>query len=121
MWSCKLDVLQDHNLHPGVKSDEIWYYHTGGPLELLTLDHTNGLECRLLGVDAGEQPQLTVYRNTWMAARVHGPHDFCLMSCSVAPGFDFADFELATADTLAAEYPDHRALITELCPSRMKT
>jgi uncharacterized protein len=93
-------------LHPGeesrwhvVRSDELWFWHTGGPL-LLRLGGAGdqpapGPEV-VLGGDAssGEQPQALVPGGTWQCARP-ARADAVLVSCVVAPGFDFADFRLA--------------------------
>jgi predicted cupin superfamily sugar epimerase len=85
-------------LHPGeqsaphlVRSDELWFWHSGGSLAL-----TVGVRTVLLGPDliAGERPQTLVPGGTWQSARPAGTEPV-LVSCVVAPGFDFADFQLA--------------------------
>jgi predicted cupin superfamily sugar epimerase len=82
-----------------VRSDELWFHHRGGPLRLWLGgdDETPGIaEEQRLGPDvaAGERPQLLVPGGHWQAAR---PVDEAvLVSCVVVPGFDFADFTLAT-------------------------
>lgn len=88
-----------------IKSDELWFFHQGQPLEIILL--TPGQPTRLvLGHDfsRGELPQAVVPANTWFAA--HLPHraGFALVSCTVAPGFDFADFKLAERAALLAEF-----------------
>ena len=94
-----------------IKSDELWFFHQGQPLEIILL--TPGQPTRLvLGSDfsRGELPQAVVPANTWFAA--HLPHraGFALVSCTVAPGFDFADFELADRAALVAEFPQAAGL-----------
>ncbi len=78
-----------------VDSAEIWLFHAGAPL-LLSLSE-NGEEATTfrLGTDllADERPQCLVPAHFWQAARSLG--DWTLVSCTVAPGFDFATFELA--------------------------
>jgi predicted cupin superfamily sugar epimerase len=93
-------------LHPGeqsrwhvVRSDELWFWHSGGPLALHlggTGDEPADAAAHLLGADvlAGEQPQLLVPGGTWQSAIPAGTEPV-LVSCVVAPGFDFADFRLA--------------------------
>jgi len=93
-------------LHPGetsrwhvVRSDELWLWHSGGPLELRfggTGSEPTGGERVLLGgdLDAGHRPQSLVPGGTWQSAAPAG-HSPVLVSCVVAPGFDFADFRLA--------------------------
>ena len=82
-----------------VRSDELWLWHRGGPLELLlggTGEEPATEPARiLLGGDpaAGEQPQATVPAGTWQAARPASAAEV-LVSCVVSPGFDFEDFRL---------------------------
>lgn len=73
-----------------VDAAEVWLYHRGAPLELRI-----GRDAVRLGpaIEAGEMPQAVVPPGTWQAARSLG--DFTLVSCTVAPGFDFAGFEMA--------------------------
>ncbi|MDG4829768.1 cupin domain-containing protein [Solwaraspora sp. WMMD1047] len=82
-----------------VRSDELWLWHAGGPLTLRfggagERPADPGVE-RVLGTDlaAGHAPQLLVPGGTWQAAAPAGPEPV-LVSCVVAPGFDFADFRL---------------------------
>jgi predicted cupin superfamily sugar epimerase len=93
-------------LHPGeqsrwhaVRSDELWLWHRGGPLTI-RLGGTGERPDRApvevtLGplVEAGQQPQLTVTGGNWQSAVPVGPEP-ALVSCIVAPGFDFADFRM---------------------------
>jgi len=97
-----------------IKSDELWFFHQGRPLEIILL--TPGQPTRLvLGSDfsRGELPQAVVPANTWFAA--HLPHHagFALVSCTVAPGFDFADFELAERTALLAEFPQAAEVVEQ--------
>jgi predicted cupin superfamily sugar epimerase len=73
---------------------EIWHWHAGSPL-LLEIADANGVRTLRLGSDlaAGEQPQGIVPPHAWQAAASTG--DWTLVGCTVAPGFDFATFELA--------------------------
>ena len=73
-----------------VDAAEVWHFHRGAPLELRI-----GKQVYVLGpnIDEAELPQLVVPSNTWQAARSLG--DYSLVGCTVAPGFDFAHFELA--------------------------
>jgi predicted cupin superfamily sugar epimerase len=94
-------------LHPGeesawhvVRSDELWFWHSGGPLTLRlggAGDQPGEGPTALLGGDvaAGERPQVLIPAGVWQAATPSGPEPV-LVSCVVAPGFDFADFRLAT-------------------------
>jgi predicted cupin superfamily sugar epimerase len=83
-----------------IKSDELWFYHAGSPLEVIVLLHDGQEKKLLLGLDveAGQRPQVMVPAGCWFGARiVNGPEDFSLVSCTVSPGFDFQDFQLATS------------------------
>lgn len=77
-----------------VDAVEIWHYHAGAPLTLEIADE-NGQRAITLGADlaAGQQPQCIVPPHAWQAASTTG--DWTLVGCTVAPGFDFATFELA--------------------------
>lgn len=80
-----------------IASAEIWHWHAGAALELRIADSA-GRATILLGQDLGrgERPQAIVPPRAWQAARSLG--DFTLVGCTVAPAFDFAQFEMAPAD-----------------------
>src|SRR6476646_4194340 len=98
-----------------LKSDEVFHLYEGGPLEVLLLAPTGG-EVRRLGLDiaAGARPQLVIPAGTWFAVELAAGSSHCLFGCTVAPGFDFADFELAEGPELAARHPAHAARIARL-------
>ena len=97
-------------------SDEIFHLYEGGPLEVLLLAASGGGEVRRLGLDvtAGERPQLVIPAGTWFAAELVAGASHCLIGCTVAPGFDFADFELAAGPELAAAFPAHAERIARM-------
>ena len=99
-----------------IKSDEIWHFYAGQALEVLELLPDGELCCTRLGPDIlrGELPQYVVPANTWFASRVVDGGTFSLVGCTVAPGFDFADFQLARRQELLEIFPQHRQIITEL-------
>jgi predicted cupin superfamily sugar epimerase len=99
-----------------LRSDEIWHFHAGAPLTLAVIHPSGTVDETRLGtaVAAGERLQATVPAGTWFGAWVADPSSYALVGCTVAPGFDFADFELADRDRLLADYPQHRALIERL-------
>lgn len=77
-----------------VDAVEIWHYHAGDPLTLRIADDNGERAIRLgAGLTADEQPQAIVPAHAWQAAESTG--DWTLVGCTVAPGFDFATFELA--------------------------
>jgi len=95
-----------------LKSDELFHLYEGGPLDVLLLGAGAGQVARLGGdVAAGERPQLVIPAGTWFAVELAPEATHVLFGCTVAPGFDFADFELAQGPELAARYPAHAARI----------
>lgn len=100
-----------------IKSDELWHHYEGVALEIVVIHpHPSAkLEILKLGKDIrnGEQPLRVVAEGCWFASRVVND-GFALVGCTVAPGFDFADFELAQCDKLVQSYPEHKAIITAL-------
>ena len=76
---------------------EIWHYHAGSALALKIADDDGQWSIKLgANLAAGEQPQAIVPPHTWQSAESTG--DWTLVGCTVAPGFDFATFELAPKD-----------------------
>ena len=101
-----------------LKSDELFHLYEGGPLEVLLLGAAGDGQgdVRRLGLDVagGERPQLVIAAGTWFAVELAQEASHCLFGCTVAPGFDFADFELAAGPELAARYPAHAARIARM-------
>lgn len=99
-----------------IKSDEIWHFYRGSPLRLTMLSPGGQVEERTLGPDPanGQSFQLVVPAGSWFGAEVVEPRSFSLVGCTVAPGFDFEDFELGDRTRLLLAYPRHRALIERL-------
>ena len=89
-----------------IKSDELWFYHSGEPLELLMIQNDQ-ITTIILGNDIanGQVLQAIIPANTWFAAKVRDGVGYSLFSCTVAPGFDFADFELAERQELLGQFP----------------
>ena len=79
-----------------IQSDEIWYHHDGGSLEIIELapDGTETITKLGKNLSQGETIQYVVKAGTWFGARPAPGTDFCLVGCQVSPGFDFSDFEL---------------------------
>jgi uncharacterized protein len=99
-----------------IKSDEIFHFYAGHPVTLLQL-HDNGLaETITLGQDilAGHQPQVVVPKNIWQGMFLNDGGDYALLGTTVAPGFDFNDFDLGTRDDLVHQFPSSAALIERL-------
>ena len=100
-----------------IKSDECWHYYAGDTLLIHVLHNDGTYQCVQLGlaINKDETFQFVVTANTWFAAECAADSRFVLTGCTVAPGFDFADFEMADKYSLAQEFPAHRAIISRLC------
>lgn len=105
-----------------IRSDEGWHFYQGVPLHVYVLEPGGGLRTILLGnrPENGESFQAIIPRGRWFASRPAEPGGFSLVGCTVSPGFDFADFEMAGAETLIASWPAHSALINELISFAVK-
>jgi hypothetical protein len=99
-----------------LRSDEMWHFHVGSPLGVHVIDRDGRHSEIAVGDDpeSGEALQAVVKAGCWFASRVRDRTSFSLVGCTVAPGFDFADFELGTRSELVRLYPQHRQLIEEL-------
>jgi len=100
-----------------IKSDEIWYFHAGGPLTVHVISPDGERYEILLGRDPekGEHFQALVPAGCWFGAESGG--DFSLVGCSVAPGFEYNDFEMADRAGLTTLYPRQTELIKRLTKS----
>jgi predicted cupin superfamily sugar epimerase len=92
-----------------IKSDEIWYYHTGGSLKIDIIKQDGTYMQLILGCnpDLNENLQVVIPHGSWFAASINDG-DYVLISCGVAPGFDF---ELADRNTLLSQFPEHEKII----------
>ncbi len=99
-----------------IKSDEAWHFYDGDPLTVYIIQADGRLQEIHLGLDlvAGQVPQAVVPANCWFASRVSPGGQFSLVGCTVAPGFDFADFEMAKRKALINEFPSLSDVITSL-------
>jgi len=90
----------------------LWFFHLGQPLEIIVIQDKH-LVTFILGNDVkkDEDPQVRIPANTWFAARVKNAKGFSLVSCTVSPGFDFADFNLAKREDLVQQFPHLKDVI----------
>jgi predicted cupin superfamily sugar epimerase len=111
-------LLQQHQFSAfhKIKSDEVWHFYYGDALIVYEIDQEGRLIEHRLGYDPdnNETFQCVIPAGNWFAARLVPGGDYSLVGCTVSPGFDFADFELAKQNELIAAYPDHSPLIKEL-------
>lgn len=86
-----------------IKSDETWYFHSGCDVIIYFFDQNQALQTIQLGLDS-KCLQATIPADTWFAAKPVNENSFCLVSCAVAPGFEFADFEIGKRQHLLSQF-----------------
>lgn len=98
-----------------IKADELWHFYSGSSVLVHRIDPDGSYQRLQLGphLAAGEQFQLVIPAGCWFGAEPIG-NGHALVGCTVAPGFDFADFELAERAQLISRYAQHKDLITRL-------
>lgn len=96
-----------------IKSDELWFFHAGGPLAIHSFTEDGCHHTITLGnsPDQGQNLQAMIPAGSWFGAHPVASQAFTLASCTVAPGFDFSDFEMGCRDQLLPLFPQHRAII----------
>lgn len=99
-----------------IKSDETWHFYFGEALDVIEINEEGVLKITSIGsnIPQGEIFQYTVKANTWFGSRVKENGNMSLVGCTVYPGFDFNDFELAKRQELIQLFPHHSKIITEL-------
>jgi uncharacterized protein len=99
-----------------IASDEMWHFYAGSALSVYVIDERGRASVIKLGLDPdrGEAPQAVVPAGCWFGSCLEEAGQFALVGCTVAPGFDFADFEMAERSSLLSAYPQHEGLIRRL-------
>ena len=99
-----------------IKQDEMWHFYGGDALEVHWIDKVGEYHIQKIGMDIenGEIPQFVVPANCWFASKVKNGGVYSFVGCTVSPGFDFADFELAKRAELVKKYPKYVEEITGL-------
>jgi predicted cupin superfamily sugar epimerase len=99
-----------------IKSDELWHFYAGESLNIDVIYPNGDFERICLGSDYtnGASFQALVPAGCWFASSPVSTTGFSFVGCTVAPGFDFQDFELASRSELINQYPQHQAIITSL-------
>jgi predicted cupin superfamily sugar epimerase len=99
-----------------IKQDEVWHFYTGSSLYVHVIDKSGKYVPHVVGVDLanGAVPQLVVKAGDWFGSSVIEKNSFSLVGCTVAPGFDFRDFEMAKREDLLTLFPDHEEIIHRL-------
>jgi len=105
-----------------IKSDEVWHFYQGSPLAVHVFSEDGSYSLLKLGDDfeKGQVFQALVPAGSWFGAEVMNQDSYSLLGCTVAPGFDFADFELGQREKLLRLYPQRRELIEKLTKSKFK-
>lgn len=101
-----------------LETDEVFHFYMGDPVEMLQLHPRGGTSTHILGHDIadGMVPQLVVPRGIWQGARLVPGGAFALMGCTVAPGFEFDDYEHGERAPLTEAYPEEAERIALLTP-----
>lgn len=100
-----------------IKSDECWHFYAGETLLIHVIEPGGNYSCTRLGneADKGETFQFVVAAGAWFSSEPAEDSKYSLAGCTVAPGFDFADFEMADKKNLTSVYPYHKSIIDRLC------
>jgi uncharacterized protein len=103
-----------------LRSDELFHFYLGDPVEMLHLRPDGSAGVTMLGTDfqAGMRPQALVPSGTWQGARLQAGGEFALLGCTVAPGFEYQDYEHGSRSALLARYTAYSRLIEALTPPR---
>lgn len=106
---------QDRSVFHRIQSDELWHFYAGTTLLIHVFEHGN-LKIYRLGPDPdkGDLFQVLVPKGCWFGAATERPNSYTLCGCTVAPGFDFTDFEMANRDELLKAFPDQEEIIKKL-------
>lgn len=99
-----------------IPSDEMWHFYLGDPMTVVEIMPSGDVVKTILGRDvaAGQRVQHVVPGGCWFGAYPNPGSRFSFVGCTVAPGFDFADFEMSNRSALLKEYPKARDIIERL-------
>lgn len=97
-----------------IQSDEIWYFHKGMPLHIHVLNADGTHTVHELSDSVFGNLSVMVPAGLWFAAEIPAKKGFTLVSCAVAPAFDFNEFEMADKQALLKLYPQHQNVIGRL-------
>jgi uncharacterized protein len=99
-----------------LRSDEVWHFYAGESLVVQVIAPEGECSAISLGRDleAGQVLQAVVPAGCWFASHVADWRSWALVGCTVAPGFDFEDFEMGNREELIELYPQHREMIQRL-------
>ena len=105
---------EDFSAFHRIAYPEIWYYHDGEPVTVHEIDLQGNYQARTLGKGEGQVLSLVVEPGVWFAAELPGKQGYGLVSCAVAPGFQFEIFEMGKREDLLSSYPRHEEILRRL-------
>ena len=105
---------QDFSGFHRIGSDESWYFHLGEPLLIHSIHENGELLSRELSDLPGGNLSLFIEAGLWFASSISSGRGFSLVSCAVAPGFEFSEFEMANREVLVHQFPQHTRIIRSL-------
>lgn len=106
---------EDYSGFHRIKSDEIWYFHKGVPLTIHVITASGEHKVLELSDAPTGSLSLVVPAGLWFAAEIPSNVGYALVSCAVAPGFEFSEFEMADRAELQKNYPAYAELFQRLC------
>lgn len=100
-----------------IRSDELWHFYAGGPLIVYEIEEDGKMKEHVLGNDprSGQSLFCVINAGNWFASKIKEGGEYALVGCTVSPGFDFADFEMAKKEELLIKYLQHKDVIDQLC------
>lgn len=108
-------LLESHHFSAfhRIQSDEMWHFYAGDALNVYYIDNEENMQIIKLGnnPEKGEVFQAVVPAGVWFGSKPAVENSYSLVGCTVAPGFDFADFEMPDRQTLLQEFPQHEVII----------
>jgi predicted cupin superfamily sugar epimerase len=105
-----------------VNQDEVWHFYIGSSLTLYLLDENETITSVKLGnnISDGCIFHYVIKKDTWFCAEVDDKISFSLLGCTVAPGFEFDDFELGIKSDLLTAFPQHKSIIEKFAGTHIR-
>lgn len=99
-----------------ISADEVWHFYLGGPMTVAQISPSGDVEKIILGsdIEMGQRLQYVVPAGYWFGAYPNDGTEYSLVGCTVAPGFDFADFEMAERSQLLQNFPQAKDVVMQL-------
>ena len=120
-----VQTKEDFSAMHKLATDEIWHFYGGHPLEMLLLYPDGHGQIVVIGSDVvkGQHPQFVVPRDVWQGSRPMGaePETYSFFGNTLAPGFEFDDFEMGYRDELQEKYPEFASYIARLTRAEFVT